>query len=328
MRAKLSTLLTSLLPVLLASSAVAQPPGVRWQNDLESAIHLAGQTNRLVLVHFWAPWCKPCKQLDREVFNQAGLARSLEIRYVSVKINTDQFPAIARRYGVANVPTDVVLSADGQLLSRTNSPSNWQAYANQMAQIASRQSSVAQQGRPAAREGRMVTEGTAAANRGGAAQQPVSWPNSHPAATGNPYHTAGLPAGEAGARAPNRQVPPPVNHPYGHMGQSMASPEAAAMAGGPYYGAATGVREASKTTASHPAYSTSSSTARPQGDYRSNPGYGPVGGRYGSPAVGQRTTAGSSAAYPPNLPTGTAPSSPPDGRRPASSIPPRWATPP
>ena len=55
-----------LLPVVTA----AQQP-LRWQPTLESAKRLAVQTDRLVLVHFWADWCQTCQIMDREVFKRA-----------------------------------------------------------------------------------------------------------------------------------------------------------------------------------------------------------------------------------------------------------------
>jgi len=325
----LPTLLTSLLSLVLASHAVAEPQGVRWQNDLESAMRLASQTHRLVLVHFWAPWCKPCMQLERNVFNQAGLARSLEMRYIPVKVNTDQFPAIARRYGVANVPTDVVLSADGRMVARVNSPPNWQAYAKQMAQIASRQS-------PVADNRAMALDRTTRADRRGPSQRPVAWPGSQPTGTGTPYPSADLPGATANAGSPNRRTPPPANHPYGPISQSFASPVTSPTVGTPGrvpYGRQAGAdRPYPMATGSQPAYaapnSASCATTQPLGNYRSPLRNAPVAGGYGSPAVGQAATSRPPANAPVGLANRPATSSQPIGQRPTSSSqPPRWSTP-
>ena len=42
-----------------------------------SARRLAGQTNRLVLIHFWASWCDHCKWMEAEVFTQPSVAAAL-----------------------------------------------------------------------------------------------------------------------------------------------------------------------------------------------------------------------------------------------------------
>lgn len=46
-----------------------------WQPNLETAQQVAGQTNRLVLVHFWIKSCQPCLRLDKEVFSRAEVVR-------------------------------------------------------------------------------------------------------------------------------------------------------------------------------------------------------------------------------------------------------------
>ena len=63
-----------------------------------------------VVVDFWAEWCGPCHAvapiLDRIVEERAG-----EIKLV--KVNIDEEPEIAERYGIASIPT-MVLFKDGE----------------------------------------------------------------------------------------------------------------------------------------------------------------------------------------------------------------------
>jgi protein disulfide-isomerase len=112
--------------------------GVQWQHDLESAKATASQTGRLVLVHFWTPTCPPCVKLESAVFNQPGVANALQAQFVPVKINANEHPDIAQSFGITHLPTDVVMTADGQVLGKTISPPTAVAYVAETTQLAKR----------------------------------------------------------------------------------------------------------------------------------------------------------------------------------------------
>ncbi|NUQ62046.1 MAG: thioredoxin family protein [Pirellulales bacterium] len=138
MQARTSLLCTAVVGCLLTSAAFGQQ-AIQWQPTLDVAKRVAGQTNRLVLVHFWSPSCGPCRAMERDVFPRPDVAAALESRYVAVKLNADHFPATARQFGVTKLPTDVVISPQGQVIE-TNvgaaAPENYIAMLSRIAAVA------------------------------------------------------------------------------------------------------------------------------------------------------------------------------------------------
>ena len=72
------------------------------------------QSELPVVVDFWAPWCAPCRMvapiLDK-------LAKELAGKVLIAKVNTDEDPQWAQKYGVQGIPT-MLFIAKGKIAHR------------------------------------------------------------------------------------------------------------------------------------------------------------------------------------------------------------------
>jgi thioredoxin 1 len=71
-------------------------------------------TDKAVLVDFWAEWCGPCKMIGPVVEELAG---DYEGKAVVAKLNVDENPDVTARYGIRSIPTLLVFK-NGQIVDK------------------------------------------------------------------------------------------------------------------------------------------------------------------------------------------------------------------
>jgi thioredoxin 1 len=71
-------------------------------------------SDKPVLVDFWAEWCGPCKMLTPTI---EAIAEEYNDKSSIVKINVDDAPAIATKYGIRSIPS-ILLFSKGEVVEQ------------------------------------------------------------------------------------------------------------------------------------------------------------------------------------------------------------------
>ena len=88
----------------------------------DQALHLTeatfdaelGKHKEVMMVDFWAEWCAPCRAIAPAL---EELARESAGKVSLAKVNVDEHPGLAARYGIRSIPT-ILLVKDGTVVDQ------------------------------------------------------------------------------------------------------------------------------------------------------------------------------------------------------------------
>jgi len=103
----------------VASFAILPPiQAVRWETDLNAAVARAEREQRPLFLHFVGNESTNALQTGSEVFSQPNIATHLNANFVMVRVNAVENPALAQRFAIERIPTDLIMRANGQQIHR------------------------------------------------------------------------------------------------------------------------------------------------------------------------------------------------------------------
>ena len=109
-------------PPAPAAPPAAEPPAAAVEQPVKMAEPLPGSqfadclnSGRPTIADFGAGWCKPCKMMEPVLKQAAG---KHEGKLNIVFVNTDEYPQVAKEYGIRAIPTQVFLDKKGKEVGR------------------------------------------------------------------------------------------------------------------------------------------------------------------------------------------------------------------
>lgn len=133
--------MTASLPVFLSMIVLMMAPsaihaeGVEWRKDYARALKEATEKGLPLLVNIGSENCFWCKQLDGRTFIDEEVIRTLNGRFIPLKVDGNKNPTLTQALKVQTYPTLIFASADGNILGYREGFMEASAFKEQMGKV-------------------------------------------------------------------------------------------------------------------------------------------------------------------------------------------------
>jgi len=124
--------------LIAVASACCSAQADEWLTDLDKARQLAREKDRAILVHFYADWCGPCKNMEKNVLHTSAVKQALSKEVIGVLVNVSEHPDLGDRFGVEKFPTDIVIEPSGKHIVKSEGAKTVKEFTDSIARASAR----------------------------------------------------------------------------------------------------------------------------------------------------------------------------------------------
>jgi len=95
---------------------------IQWGNNLDLAVTIASDSDKIIMIDFMAEWCPPCKKMDQETFSNENIIKKSN-DFIPVRIDVDkqqdvakEYNGNARKYGGIGIPNILFLDKQKNII--------------------------------------------------------------------------------------------------------------------------------------------------------------------------------------------------------------------
>lgn len=127
-----------------SKSDVLAPAVGKWLTSFETAQKIAIRHKLPLLLHFDAPWCGACRQMEATVLHTSSVKSKLGSEVIGVRLNADVNKHLIARFGISTLPSEVVILGDGTRGETFVGATSLTSYVSRLASISGKNSAVFQ----------------------------------------------------------------------------------------------------------------------------------------------------------------------------------------
>lgn len=105
------------LPCCGEKAALEAGGTIKWHTSFPSALRIAREAGKPLMVDFYSDRCGWCVRLDKKTYTDPGVSK-LADEFVSVKVDVSKEQALARTHQVTGLPTIIFMDKEGKTIHK------------------------------------------------------------------------------------------------------------------------------------------------------------------------------------------------------------------